>query len=214
MHRVTASLLLVLLFLPEARPAFAVQRTVIRQLQGDYAGHTYQLRTDLRSTNYLARPNVVDGRGFRFQGRDFPVLFRHMETVYLDRIANEGKKTVVLTVYRNRREAKQIRGSVPAAPLPVGPDRTTTLGNFARDLSTSVLLELSADKDDPAAQSREITELLNRVFYLKEAPTFEEKEAFVRSHPDLPIPKLVDLTGLSREVIEGILKRRAVSKEK
>src|SRR5713101_2003651 len=136
---------LCLMILP-GRTASAMKREVIRQLQEDFAGHTYQLRTDLRGTNYLVSSNVVDEHGIRYHGRELPVLFRQMETVYLDRIFNDGERAVTLALYRSRNDARQIRGAVPAAPIPVGPDRDATLGSFARDLSTSVTLEVTAGK--------------------------------------------------------------------
>ncbi len=198
-------LLLLLALLPIGRPALAVRRETLRQLRDDYAGHTFRLRTDLRGTNYLVISNVVDEKGIRYRGRELPILFRQMETVYLDRISNEREKSVTLTLYRSRDDARQIRGAIPAAPLPVGPDRNTTLGNFARDLSTSVTLEIAAGKDNPDAQREQVTTLLNRLFYLKEEPTYEEKEAFIRSHRDFPAARLAQVTGLDEAVIRGIL---------
>jgi hypothetical protein len=192
--------------------ALAVKRGVVRDLQSEYAGHTYQLRMDLRGTDYFAAFNVVNEQGIHYRGRELPIIFYQLETVYLDRVSNEGGKEVRLTIYRSRNDARQIRGSVPAAPLPVGPDRDTTLGNFARDLSTNVLLEVRAGKDDPDAQRSEITALLERLFYLKETPGYKEKEEFVLSHPDLPIPRLAAITGLAEDLVNGILKRREAAK--
>jgi len=202
--------LALLAFFPEG--ALAVKRSVVRELQSEYAGHTYQLRMDLRGTDYFAAFNVVNDKGIHYRGRELAIIFYQMETVYVDRISNEGEKEVRLTVYRSRNDARQIRGSVPAAPLPVGPDRDTTLGNFARDLSTNVLLEVRAGKDDPDAQQAEITALLERLFYLKEIPGYKEKEEFVLSHPDLPITRLAVITGLAEDLVNGILKRREVMK--
>ncbi len=202
-----AFLFLLVLLAGPGQPAFAVKRDVIRQLQADYAGHTYQLRSDLLGTNYMLTPNVVDDRGIRYRGREASALFRQMETVYLDRVSKDGKRSVTLTIYRSRTDARQIRGSVPAVPLPVGPDRNTTLGSFARGLSTSVTLEVAAGADDQPAQREQIIGLLNRLFYLKEGPTYAEKETFIRSHADLPAPKLAEMTGLSEDVVRGILKR-------
>ena len=197
----------VVLFAPDAR---GVKREVIRDLQADFAGHSYRLRADLQGTNYLSVPNVVTDEGVRYRGRQFSVLFRQMERVYLERISNDGGKSVTLTLYRNKKDAEQVRGAIPPAPYaPGGPGTETTLGNFARDLSTTVILELRAEKTDPAGQREEVLQLLGRVFYLKEEPTYEEKEAFILSHPDLPLAKLAVATGLSEEVVRRILERGA-----
>ena len=191
-----------------AGPAPAVSRDVIRRLQEDFAGHTYQLRVDLRSTNYLVDSNILDQGGMRHRGRDLAILFRQMEDVYLDRISSGGKKALSLTLYRSQADARQIRGAIPAVPLPVGLDRNATVGNFARSLSTSVLLEVQAEKSDPAGQREQFVALLDRLFYLKGGASYEEKESFILAHPDLPVPKLMKMTGLSEEVVRGILKRR------
>ena len=202
-------LLLATTFLLWRSDVQAAKREVIRALQEDIAGHSYRLRVDLQGTNYLSVPNIVTAEGFRYRGRHFPVLFRQMETVYVDRVSNDGAQAVALTLYRSKKDAGQIRGAIPAAPMgPAAPGAETALGSFARDLSTSVILELLADKNDLAAQRAEILELLGRVFYFKVEPTYEEKEAFILSHRDLPLPKLGELTDLPEEMIRGILERR------
>ena len=202
------------LLILSAPQAGAVKREVIRDLQEEIAGHSYRLRIDLQGTNYLSVPNVVTSEGLRYRGRQFPVLFRQMEMVYVERISNDAGKAVSLTLYRNRKEAEQVRGAIPPAPFtPGGPGTESALGSFARDLSTTVILELSAGKDDPRGQREEILQLLHRVFYLKEDPTFQEKETFVLSHADLPVSHLADATGLPEEVIREILKRSEEKKE-
>jgi hypothetical protein len=200
-----------LLLLPSS--ALAVKRSVVKNLKSEYGGRSYQLRIDLRGTDFFAAFNVVDERGVQYRGREQPVLFYQMETVYLDQISNEGERQVRLTIYRNRDQARQIRGSVPAAPLPVGPSGASTLGAFARDLSTNVMLEVGAGKDDPGLQSRQMTDLMGKLFYIKEAPTYDEKEAFVLSHPDLPVARLVSITGLGEDLVRGILKRREADRK-
>jgi len=188
--------------------ASAVSRDVIRGLREDFAGHTYKLRLDLRGTNYLVEPNILDQGGMRYRGRDLGILFPQMEDVYLDRISSAGKKALTLTLYRSEADAHQIRGAIPAVPLPVGPDRNATVGNFARSLSTNALLEVQAEKSDPAGQREQFVALLDRLFYLKGGASYEEKEKFILTHPDLPLSKLMKMTGLAEEVVSGILRKR------
>ena len=192
--------------------ALAVKREIIKELQSEYAGHTYQLRMDLRGTDYFAAFNVVSESGVHYRGRELSILFYRLETVYLDRVSNEADNEVRLTLYRNRNDAKQVRGSIPGAPLPVGPDQDTFVGAFARDFSTNVILELKARKGDPEAQRGQIAALMERLFYLKEMPTYEEREEFVLSHPDLPLPRLREITGFNEDLIRGILKKREAAK--
>jgi hypothetical protein len=185
-------------------PARAVKRDIIKELSSDYAGRSYQIRVDLRGTDYFAAFNVVDDKGVHYQGREQAIMFYQMETVYLDRISSEGDKQIRIAIYRSREDARQIRGSVPAAPIPVGPDRASTLSNFARDLSTNVILQLQAGKAEPSLQRTEIAALLEKLFFLKETPTFDQKEAFILSHPDLPMARLTAITGLSEDLVRGI----------
>ncbi len=187
--------------------AFAVKRDIIKEFHSEYAGRTYQLRLDLRGTDYFASVNVVDEKGVHYRGRELPIMFYQMETVYVDRISNEGDREVRLTLYRNRNDARQIRGSIPAAPLPVGPDRDASVGMFARQLSTNVVLEVAAGKGYPSAQRQQLTELLERLFFIKEAPTFDQKEAFILTHPDLPLARLMTITGLNEDMVTGIQKK-------
>ena len=199
--------LLVLLASPTT--ALAVKREVIRGYQEDFGGRTYRLRVDLQGTNYMSVPNVMTARGFKYQGRQFPVLFHRMQMVYLDRISNESGKSVALTIYRSRNDAGQIRGSIPSAPMnPAAGASETTLGSFARDFSTTVVLELTAEKQDLDGQRGQILDLLQKVFYVREEPTFEEKEAFIRENRDLPVPKLMEMTGLPEQAVRNILEHK------
>ena len=187
--------------------ASAVRREVVRDLQDEFGGRSFQLRVDLQRTNYFSAANVLDARGLTHQGRTLATLFLQMETVFLERVVSDGGKSVALTVYRNRDEAQRIRGAVPGQAFPVGGDLGATMGNFARDLSTTVVLEVAAEKSDPDAQQRQFLELLDRLFYMKTAPTYEEKEAFITAHRTLPLGRLTEITGLSDEVVRGILKK-------
>lgn len=200
--------LLIALSLSFPATALAVKRSLVKELQSGYAGRTYPLRLDLRGTDYFAALNVVNDQGVHYRGREQVILFYRMETVYLDRVSNEGGQEVRLTLYRNRNDALQIRGSVPAAPMPAGPGRESTLGSFARDLSTAVILELRAGKDDPVAQGAELAALMANLFYLKDLPTYDQKEEFILSHPDLPLARLASITGLAQDLVQGILKKR------
>jgi hypothetical protein len=185
--------------------AGAVKREIIKSFQEDFAEHTYRLRVDLQGTNYLSVPNVVTDSGFSYQGRQFAVMFREMEMVYLARFTNAGSSEVALTIYRNKDDAEQIRGAVPSTPFGPAAGTEVALGAFARDLSTTVTLELRSAKHDLPAQKEEIVRLLNRLFYLKGEPTAEEKEAFIRSHPQLSLTKLSHLTGMPEEVVRTIM---------
>ena len=185
--------------------AGAVKREVIKTYQDEFAEHSYRLRVDLQGTNYLSVPNVVTDRGFNYQGRQFPVMFREMQTVYLARFSNAGGNEVALTIYRTKEDAEQVRGAVPSTPFGPAAGTEIALGAFARDLSTTVTLVLQSEKKDLAAQKDEILRLLNKLFYIKTEPTAEEKEAFIRSHAELPIPKLSNLTGLPEEMVRAIL---------
>jgi hypothetical protein len=189
--------------------ARAVKREVIKDFQEEFAGHSYRLRVDLQGTNYLAAPNVVNDAGFAYRGRQFPVLFHQLEMVYLDRVSNDGNQAVGLTIYRSKDDAGQIRGAL--SPAPFGPGQQSTesmLGSYARGFSTSVTLELKSDKKDIPGQRDEIRRLLDQVFYIKQEPTEQEKESFVLSHPDYPIPKLMERTGLPEAMIRSILEHQ------
>lgn len=185
--------------------AGAVKREVIKTYQDEFAEHSYRLRVDLQGINYLSVPNVVTDRGFNYQGRQFPVMFRELQMVYLARFSNAGGNEVALTIYRTKEDAEQVRGAVPSTPFGPAAGTEIALGAFARDLSTTVTLVLRSEKKDLAAQKDEILRLLNKLFYIKTEPTAEEKEAFIRSHADLPLPKLSSLTGLPEEMIRAIL---------
>jgi hypothetical protein len=185
--------------------AGAVKREVIKTYQEEFAEHSYRLRVDLQGTNYLSVPNVVTDRGFNYQGRQFPVMFRELQTVYLARFSNAGGNEVALTIYRTKEDAEQVRGAVPSTPFGPAAGTEIALGAFARDLSTTVTLVLQSEKKDLGAQKDEILRLLNKLFYIKTEPTAEEKEAFIRSHADLPLPKLSSLTGMPEEMIRAIL---------
>jgi hypothetical protein len=205
-HRLlSAAVALSVIALLDNSDAGAVKREIIKSFQEEFAEHTYRLRVDLQGTNYLSVPNVVTDSGFRYRGRQFAVMFREMEMVYLARVSNSGSQEVALTIYRNQTDAEQIRGAVPSAPFGPAAGTEVALGSFARDLSTTVTLELHSAKNDIPSQREEIVRLLGRLFYLKEEPTAEEKEAFIRSHAQLPLPKLAQLTGLTEEMIRKIL---------
>ena len=194
--------------------ALAVKREIIKEMQSEHAGHTFVLRMDLRGTDYFAAFNVVSEQGIHYRGRELPILFYRFETVYLDRVSSEAGNEVRLTLYRNRNEARQVRGSIPAAPLPVGPDSDTTIGSFARDFSTNVILVLQAGKGEVEAQRSQIAALMERLFYLKDAPTYADREAFILSHPELPLPRLASITGLAEDLVRGILKTREAGEER
>ena len=192
--------------------AWAVKRDVIRVFQDEFAGHSYLLRVDLQGTNYLAAPNVVDAKGFEYRGRQFPVMFQQLEMVYLDRVSNDGNKSVLLTVYRTKEDASQIRGALTPAPFGPGPQSTETmLGSYARGFSTSVTLELKADKNDAESQREEIRQLLDRVFYIKIEPTEEERESFILSHSTLPMQKLMERSGFPEAMIRKLLESHGLT---
>gem|GEM_PF-2402850 len=201
--RLAATLFVALVFCPSE--AGAVKREVIKTYQEEFAEHSYRLRVDLQGTNYLSVPNVVTDKGFSYQGRQFAVMFRELQTVYLARFSNAGGNEVALTIYRTKEDAEQVRGAVPSTPFGPAAGTEIALGAFARDLSTTVTLVLQSEKKDLAAQKDEILRLLNKIFYIKTEPTAAEKEAFIRSHADLPLPKLANLTGMPEEMVRAIL---------
>jgi hypothetical protein len=171
-------LFLAALLLPA--PSFAVKRDTIKEMQEEYAGRAYQLRIDLRGTDFFAAFNVLTDQGAHYRGRELAIIFYRMETVYLDRISNESEREIRLSIYRNRNDAR-------------------------RDLSTEVILEVRAGKKEPSLQREQITALMGQLFYLKETPTYEQKEAFILSHRDLPLQRLTSITGFGEDQVRGIL---------
>jgi hypothetical protein len=196
------------LSLLSAGEARAVQSVALKAIRGQYEGLDLRLRVDLDRMTGAKAPNVVslDGIGHGREGA--PVLFGRMERVYLERIVNDGAARVELTIYTSRQEASRLRASNIPQPSMSNPNLPQTLASFAQLSSTSLLLELKADKRDPEAQTREIETLLDRVFYLKSEPTVDELYDFVRQHAGLSIQRLRDLTGLDSATIRGLIEER------
>lgn len=194
---------LVLLLAP-APPAEAISREAQREIRARYEGMTLRLRIDLRAATSAAIPNVVSLDGVGYGRERAPVIFGRMEKVYLERITSEGSTRLGLTVYRSLEEARQLRASAIPQPTGANPNFGRTMAAFARQGSTSIVLELRADRKDPQGQIQEIEALLDRAFY-REEPGPEEMADFVRRNRGLPISRLRTLTGLEAESIRRIL---------
>ncbi|MGH9797225.1 MAG: hypothetical protein ACRD5D_03600 [Candidatus Polarisedimenticolia bacterium] len=193
----------VLLFLLVAPPAGAIHRDALKESRHRFEGLSFRLRVDLKSAAQAVIPNVVSLDGVGYGSERAPILFSRLETVYLERVTGEGGRRVSLTIYRSREEADQLRASAIPQPMMSNPNLGGTLAAFARQGSTTVVLELRADKKDGPGQIAEIETLIDRLFYRAEPPR-EELEAFVRAHPDLPISRLQALTGLDPAAIRAL----------
>jgi hypothetical protein len=186
-------------------PILAVQRQLVRQIRERYEGRIVRLRVDLKPATYAHDPNVISSEGIGHARESATFLFGRLETVYLDRIAREGRSRLSLTVYRSREEADRLRASATPPSIDVNPNYGRTLATFAQRGSTSVVLELQAGKRDPERQLEEIESLLDRVFFLTAEPTHAELEEFVRRHPGMSVTRLRALTGLEPDHIKEIL---------
>ncbi|OLC55539.1 MAG: hypothetical protein AUH92_01980 [Acidobacteria bacterium 13_1_40CM_4_69_4] len=189
--------------------ARAVQRDACKVIRDRYEGRTLRLRIDLRAAGRAGDANVVSLDGVGYPSERSLVLFTGLESVFLQRITSEGGSRLGLTVYRSREEADRLRASAVPQPMGANPTFGRTLAAFAQQGSTSVVLELKADKKDSPGQRQEIETLLDRVFYLKSDPTGDDLEAFVRLHTALPISRLRALTGLPDDEIRALLKGAA-----
>jgi len=201
--------LLVATCLSSAPALRAVQRDTYKDIRGRYEGLSLRLRIDLKAAGRATDPNVVSLDGVGYPSERSPILFTALDTVYVQRITNEGGTRLGLTVYRSQEEADRLRASAIPMPSMANPNYGRTLATFALQGSTSVILELKAEKKDAPAQLAEIEALLDRVFYLKSEPTREELEIFVRRHTGWPISRLRAATGLAEEDIRALLKEAA-----
>ena len=188
-----------------ASPLLAVQRQLVREIRERYEGRIVRLRIDLKPATHAHDPNVVSERGIGHGREAAAALFGRLETVYLDRIAREGRSRLSLTVYRSREEVDRLRASATPPLIDPNPNYSRTLITFAQRGSTSVVLELAAGKGDPERQREEIESLLDRVFYLSAEPTHAELEDFVRRHPGMSVTRLQTLTGLEPDRIRELL---------
>src|SRR2546426_1036486 len=147
--------------------ARAIQRDIFKEIRSRYEGRALRLRIDLKAAGRATDPNVVSLDGVGYPSERSPILFSALETVYLQRITNEGATGLGLTVYRSEDEANRLRASAIPGPTMANPNFGRTLATFAQQGSTGVVLELKAGKKDPQGQLAEIETLLDRVFYLK-----------------------------------------------
>ncbi len=189
-----------------APPVWAIQRDTVKEIRSRYEGLSFRLRVDLKAAGRAVDPNVISLDGIGYPSERSPVLFSGLETVYLQRITNEGGARLSLTIYRSEQEANRLRASAVPAPTMVNPNFGRTLATFAQQGSTSVLFELKAGKKNPQAQMEEIETLLDRIFYVKSEPTRSDLETFVRRHTGWPISRLRAITGLPEEEIRALLK--------
>ncbi|HEU4401182.1 MAG TPA: hypothetical protein VFT43_03685 [Candidatus Polarisedimenticolia bacterium] len=188
-------------------PARALTREALKDLRGRYEGMSLRLRVDLKPDVGAKAPNVVslDGVGYAREGA--PALFGRLEIVYLERITGEGGTRVGLTLYRSQEEARRLRASaIPPPAMGANPNYGRTIAAFARQGSTTVLLELKASRKEPERQAEEVETLLDRLFYLKSEPTQDDLEEFVRQHRGLSIQELHAITGLDSETIRALLR--------
>ncbi len=201
--------LLIAGFLLPVQRLEAIQRDTCREIRDRYEGLALRLRIDLKAATGAAEPNIVSLEGVGHPRERSPVLFGNLETVFLQRIISEGGARLGLIVYRSEEEASRLRASAIPGPSLDNPAYGRTLAAFARQGSTTVMLELQAGKKDPQGQMDEIETLLDRVFYLKSEPSPDDLENFVRRHTGMPISRLRALTGLPEERIRMLLKEAA-----
>jgi len=186
-----------------------VERGAYKDIRGRYEGLSLRLRVDLKAAGRATDPNVVSLDGVGYPSERSPTLFSALDTVYVQRITNDGGTRLGLTVYRNQEEADRLRASAIPMPSMSNPNYGRTLAAFAQQGSTSVILELKAGKKDAPAQLAEIETLLDRIFYLSSEPTRDELETFVRRHTGWSISRLRAATGLPEDDIRAILKDAA-----
>src|SRR6059036_3211671 len=87
-----------------AAPVWAIKRDTYKEIRGRYEGLPFRLRVDLKAAGKAVDPNVVSLDGVGYPSERSPVLFSGLETVYLQRITNEGGARLSLTVYRSEQE--------------------------------------------------------------------------------------------------------------
>lgn len=189
-----------------SQATLAIQRDTCKEIRDRYEGLALRLRIDLKTAVGATDPNLVSLDGVGYPSERSPVLFGSLETVFLQRITSEGGSRLGLTVYRSEEEASRLRASAIPGPSMANPAYGRMLATFARQGSTTVMLELKAGKKDPQGQMSEIEILLDRVFYLRSEPSREDLENFVRRHTGMPISRLHALTGLPEDVIRSLVK--------
>jgi hypothetical protein len=204
-HRPALVLALLAVAALSARGTSAVEKDVYREIRGRYEGLVLPLRIDLRSAVTATPPNTVSLAGIGYARETAPVIFGRLEKVYVQRVINDGKTHLELTIYRSRDEADRLRASDIPQPMLNNPLAGRSLAGFARQDSTSVLLEVNAGRKEPARQMQEIETLLKKVFYIGSEPSVEELEEFVRAHHGMAPSRLHALTGLSVERIHALL---------
>jgi hypothetical protein len=189
-------------------PVLAIERDAYRDIRGRYEGLTLRLRLDLKAATRAPIPNVLSLEGLGHGSERAPILFGRLEKVYIERVTREGGTRLGLTLYRSREEADRLRASDVPSPMMPNPNFGGTLAAFARQGSTSVILDLRSRKQDGRAQLAEIEVLLERLFYRGEPPR-EELEDYVRAHPGMPISRLQAITGLDPDTIRRLVQEAA-----
>jgi hypothetical protein len=205
--RVAPALIALALFAVTA--ARGVDRATYKDVRGRYEGQTFRLRVDLHAAGHASDPNVLTLDGMGYPSERSQVLFTSLENVYVEKVTSEGGTRLSLTIYRNQEEANRMRASAVPAPTMANPNYGSTLAVFAKQSSTSVVLELKAGKKDGPGQRSEIDTLLDKLFYLNSQPAREDLELFVRRHTFLPISQLKATTGLPEEDIRALLQEAA-----
>ncbi len=188
-------------------PAGAVNRQLFREVRADYEGMTFRLRIDLRPATVASTPNVVSAEGVGYARERSPVLFHRLQNVYIDRVTNDSKRRIGLTIYRSADQAKEYRALAIPPPALANPNAAGTLAAFARTDSTAILIELKAGKKEPDLQRGEIETLLRRIFYIASEPTRMDLEEAVLRHLGASMARMRALTGLESDEIREILER-------
>jgi hypothetical protein len=207
-----AALAVVAIGLCATPAARAIQHDTYKDVRSRYEGLTFRLRVDLHAAGRANDPNVLTLDGMGYPSERSAVLFTSLQNVYVEKVTSEGGTRLSLTIYRNQEEANRMRASAVPAPTMANPNYGSTIAAFARQGSTSVVLQLKAGKKDGPGQRDEIEALLDKLFYLSSQPQREDLEMFVRRHPSLPISQLRATTGLPEEDIRDILKEAAASR--
>ena len=203
-----AILVATLLAAVAAPPARAVAKQVGRDLRDTYEGRTMRLRVDLRSAAHAVEPNVMTLEGIGYGRESSQVMFGQMERVYLERITSDGARRLALTIYRSEEEMKRLRGAIPPPVMGIpGPISGHT--GFAMADSTTVMLDLTADKKDPDGQRREAEILMQRLFYVSGEPPREDLERYIVEHRTLSVGRLASATGLTQDEVRRILEANA-----
>ena len=105
--------------------AEGMKRDAYQEIRGRYEGMSLRLRVDLMQMTGARPPNVVSLDGIGHGRERARVLFGRLETVFIERVTNEGGARVGLTIYSSQQEADRFRASNVPQPT-ASPERTVT----------------------------------------------------------------------------------------